>query len=441
VTDAVVPLRNRLIVSGWSDLLANDAFRRYWIMRLVSHGANNALTYSLLVFTVRLSENAIATGALLLTFVVPSATLGALAGVFVDKLPRGLILLIVNLMRAVLAFLLIGAKDNLGSLYAVSLGFGILNQFAAPAEAAVVPTLVRKDRLTAANSFINLGTLVSQVIGMLILAPAFLKATDGGPLLLILVGAFCVAAVLLTLIPQFHFVTSDQEKVGMTLRAMRRAFAAGWQTVTRDSAAFTGLVFLVVASASTMVIATILPKFAIQVLGIKPENIVFVLVPAVFGVFLGLRLVEWIADRFDKLRALIWTYLLLAVSLAALGLVSATGELLDVFSVLSMDPLPEDGPRYAATILYANLYGFAFTAVMTMGRVLINERIPLEVQGRVFAAQAVLASLCAIPPVLAAGILADIVGVTPVMLVASLIALSVGGWAIGRHSRVFDPAP
>ena len=39
------------------------------------------------------------------------------------------------------------------------------------------------------------------------------------------------------------------------------------------------------------------------------------------------------------------------------------------------------------TIIYANIYGFALTVVMTMGRVLLNERVPLEMQGRVFAAQ------------------------------------------------------
>src|SRR5688572_14345610 len=139
MAEVAVPRRNRLLVAQWAELLDDDSFRRFWLMRLCSHGATNALAYSLLVFVVLHSSSAIATGVLLLTLIVPSAFLGAIAGVAVDRLPRGLILFGSNLIRAVLVFILIGAKDSLPSLYAVSLGLGIVTQFAVPAEAAVVP--------------------------------------------------------------------------------------------------------------------------------------------------------------------------------------------------------------------------------------------------------------------------------------------------------------
>jgi hypothetical protein len=80
--------RNRLLLSQWAELLDDDSFRRYWLMRLASHGANNALTYALLVFTIKHSSSAIATGLLLLTLIVPSALLGAVAGVAVDRRRR-----------------------------------------------------------------------------------------------------------------------------------------------------------------------------------------------------------------------------------------------------------------------------------------------------------------------------------------------------------------
>jgi hypothetical protein len=43
--------------------------------------------------------------------------------------------------------------------------------------------------------------------------------------------------------------------------------------------------------------------------------------------------------------------------------------------------------------------------------------MPIEMQGRVFAAQSVLTNLASIPPILLTGILADIVGVAPVFFV------------------------
>ena len=434
---------NRLLLTQWADLLEDESFRRFWLMRLCSHGAINALVYSLLVFTVQHSQSAIATGGLLLTIVVPSAFLGAIAGVAVDRLPRGLILFVASVLRAALVFLLIGAKDSLPSLYAVSLGLGIVSQFASPAEAAVVPHIVRQQRLIAANSFINFGTLASQVLGMLILAPVFLKTTNGDPLLFILMGLFAFSAVMMTVIPQFHFATTD--KVGdVSLRTMRREFAQAWLHISRDSIAFLGLILLVATSVTTLIVATLLPRFATHVLGIAPENIVFVLAPIAIGVFLGLRSVELLVNRFNKLVTISVAYLLIAASLVALGLVPASASLIRLFDVPGVfgdAMLGERGARILATAVFANVYCFALTIILTMGRVLINERIPLQMQGRVFAAQTVLANLMAILPVVLAGLLADTIGVAPVLICTGIGALAAAAWSQARSSRAVAPEP
>jgi DHA3 family macrolide efflux protein-like MFS transporter len=431
--------RHRFLLDQWVELLEDDSFRRYWFMRLASHGATNALIYSLLVFTIRQSDTAIATGVLLLTMIVPSAMLGAIAGVVVDRVPRGLILFSACLLRAVLVFMLISAKDSLPGIYAVSLGLGVVTQFAVPAEAAVVPHIVRSQSLVAANSFLNLGMLVSQVLGMLVLAPALLRTTNGDPLLLLLLVLFAISAALITIIPQFRFV-SPEGRGEVSMRAVRREFAESWLYLSRDSIAFLALVLLVVTSISTLIVATMLPKFSSQVLHIAPENIVFVLAPVGVAVFLGLRSVEFLAGRFNKLVTISAAYVLMAASLIALGLVAGSAarlQAIDPVGVLSDDR----AARICVTILYAGLYGFALTVVLTMGRVLLNERIPLAMQGRVFAAQSILANLVAIIPVLAAGLIADAIGVHPVLICAGVSALLAAAWSYARGSRIVAPAP
>ncbi len=444
MAEGATPRRNRLLLAQWAELLESDAYRRFWLMRLASHGAANAVTYALLVFTVRQSASALATGGLLLTLIVPSAVFGAVAGVVVDRLPRGLILFLSNIGRALLAFALIGAKDSLPSIYAVSLGFGLILQFAMPAEAAVVPHIVRPTKLVAANSFINLGTLVSQVLGILVLAPILLKTTDGAPLLFLLVALFGFAAVITTVIPQFHFAPQNDGRGRVTISAARREFAESWQTLSRDSTAFLGLTLLVVTSISIVIMATLLPKFGTSVLAIAPENLVYVLAPTAVGVFLGLRSVEYLADRFDKLATISGAYLLMAGSLIALGLVPATGDFLvsvDPAGLFSAGPLNEQSARIAATAAYANLYGFALTVVMTMGRTLLNERIPLAMQGRIFAAQAVLANMTAILPVVLAGLLADAIGVGVVLIAAGIAAVFAAAWSRARTSKLYAQSP
>lgn len=433
----VAARRNRLLLTQWADLLENDSFRRFWLMRLSSNTAANALTYSLLVFTVRESTAALAAGGLLLTLVVPSALLGAFAGVLVDRLPRGLILFLCQALRAALVFVLMGAKDSLWALYPVSFALSTVTQFAVPAEAAVLPHVVRPDRMTAASSFMNLGTLTSQVLGMLVLAPVFLKTTDGDPLLIILIALFAIAGLILTIIPQFNF-TSPDGQAPVTVKGARREFAESWLALSRDSVAYLSLVLLVVTNTSVYVLATLLPKFSVQVLAVAPENIVFILAPAAVSVFLGLRCVEWLANRFNKLVTISAAYLMMAAALIALGLVPATGDLirdLDPLGLFSAGPLNGQTARIGATILHASVYGFSFTVVMTMGRVLLYERVPHRMQGRVFAAQHVLGNLASIVPILLAGLLADAVGVAPVLLAAGVVALLAATWSRVQGSR------
>jgi MFS family permease len=429
------------LLDQWVDLLEDDSFRRYWLMRLASHGATNALLYSILVFTVRQSESALATGALLLTMIVPSAMLGAIAGVAVDRLPRGLILFVANLLRGVLVFALISAKEGLPGIYAVSLGLGLVTQFAVPAEAAVVPHIVRGRSLVAANSFINLGTLAAQVLGMLILAPVFLKTGSEDVLLITLVILFAIAAVLITVIPQFHFASTEDAR-GLSLRSVRREFAESWLALSRDSTAFLALVLLVTTSISTLIIGTMLPKFSLQVLDIPPENIVFVLAPVGVAIFLGLRSVEFLAGKFNKLVTISAAYVLMALSLIALGLVGGSADVLQSLNPLGLfgdGPLDERAARIAMTVVYANVYGFGLTIVLTMGRVLINERVQLAMQGRVFAAQSILTNLVAIIPVVLAGLLADAIGVQPVLICAGIGAILAAAWSQARSSRVVSP--
>ena len=72
--------------------------------------------------------------------------------------------------------------------------------------------------------------------------------------------------------------------------------------------------------------------------------------------------------------------------------------------------------------------GFSFAVVSVAGQTVINDRVPLHLQGRVGATQVAMAAVASSAPVLAAGLLSDLIGVTIVMaLVAGLIGLAAVG--------------
>ena len=86
------------------------------------------------------------------------------------------------------------------------------------------------------------------------------------------------------------------------------------------------------------------------------------LAPVGVAVFLGLRSVEFLANKFNKLVTISGAYLLMALSLVALGIVPETADFfvgLNPFGLFEPGPLNEQTARILVTILFANTYGFA----------------------------------------------------------------------------------
>jgi MFS family permease len=87
------------------------------------------------------------------------------------------------------------------------------------------------------------------------------------------------------------------------------------------------------------------------------------------------------------------------------------------------------------TLVAAGLIGFAYSVVNVGGRSLLNERVPVPMQGRVFAAQTVLSNLASIVPLLLAGALADWWGVSPVLIVVAVAVLVIALWGSFQTMR------
>ncbi|MGI8550997.1 MAG: hypothetical protein ACR2PL_09470, partial [Dehalococcoidia bacterium] len=83
-------------------LRASLRFRRFWLARLLSHTAQNAILLGLLVTVVNKTGSTIHSSLLVLTFVVPCALLGLVGGIVVDRLPKREVLLTASLFRTAL---------------------------------------------------------------------------------------------------------------------------------------------------------------------------------------------------------------------------------------------------------------------------------------------------------------------------------------------------
>jgi MFS family permease len=413
-------------LTGGRALLQKEGFRRLLLTRVLAQLGQNAIFYALFVLVAQKTNASIYTGVLVIAFAVPSATLGPLSGVVVDRFSRGWLLVVMNGLRVLMCLALVTSDQSVWILYVFSLLLSASMQFVTPAESAALAQVVEQDELTGANSLFNLGALVGQAGGMAIIAPIFLKTVGASPLFILAGGLFAGAAVIIATVPRLGTAYAPRYPSSAGVRIQ---FARAWRTLRGDDQAYMALIMAVVGSASLLVGITLLPRYAKSILDVSTENLIFVFSPAAIGLFLGLRLVGRLERFLGKGRTVSLGFALLTLSLLSFGLVGKLGTFLtdqNPLGVFDPGPFDERSGRIIVTMVTAVVAGFAYSLIGVASRALINERIAGEMQGRVFAALTVLSNLASIVPLLLAGALADWLGVQPVLVtVAALMALFV----------------
>ncbi len=424
---------------GGRALLQEPRFRRLWLQHAIGQLGQNALHYSLLILVVKDTTSSVFTGLLLLAFIVPATVLGPLSGVFIDHFSRGLILATTNALRAALCIALLFSGQSVWELYLFALAFSAAAQFVGPAVNASLPQVVKQEELTYANSVFNFGGMMAQAVGVAILAPVLLKTVGADPLFVMVAVFFAMAAFLVTTIPGLTSRATGAQLQHAVKGGIRTQFALAWQTLRRDPPSYLALIISVVGTASLIVCVTVLPRYAREELGVSAENIIFIFAPGAIGIFLGLRLVSGLSRIIGKGWTQALGFVVFVLSILSFGLVANEAQFIASLNPLGIahpGPLHGQGARVAVTMVTAIFTGFGSSLINVASRAIINERIPMEMQGRVFAAQAVLANLASVAPLLVAGVLADLVGVRPVLVALAVTMALFVGWAALRSRSV-----
>lgn len=133
---------------------SNKNFRRLWYGQIVSQLGDWLDSVALFALLLRLTGSGQAVGLLFVAEFLPGALIGPMAGVLIDRLPRKLVLIASDLVRAllVLCFLLVRGPEDIWLVYlVVALKFGT-SAFFEPARSAILPSIVSREELVAANA-------------------------------------------------------------------------------------------------------------------------------------------------------------------------------------------------------------------------------------------------------------------------------------------------
>jgi MFS family permease len=425
---------------GERTLFENEAYRRLWLGRLVSAIPVNAVVYAMLILVVEATGKSFFSSLFVAAYIAPTALLGTFSGVLVDRMPKGIVLAGTNAARAGLCILLAISTGNVLTIYLIAVAFAVASQLSGPAESAALPAIVSPADLTAANSLNNFGGLVSQIIGLMVLPVVFLKTVGAEALAIVCAALFLFAAFEFLLVPGLGGAVS---RIPMSIEDARERFAEAWSRLASDSVSYIAVVTVVLASTTALVVVTLVPRYSTSVLGVDSENAIFLVTPAAAGIWAALRFVRQVAGRFSPWWTMGASYGALVAGVMLLAFIRPLGSALTDMNPLGAfdpGPLTETSALIIITGVIAAGLAFAYTFLNIVGRSVVNERVPHDMQGRVFAAQTVLTNLASIPPILLTGLLADAIGVTSVFFLVgfacALLALYFAARNVAAPVRV-----
>jgi MFS transporter, DHA3 family, macrolide efflux protein len=149
------------------DVLRLPDYRRIWLGQAISDVGDGTTFLLLLLIVNELTHSTAALAAMSMALVIPRFTIGLIAGVYVDRWDRRRTMLAADLLRAFLVagFVAAQAAESLPLLLVLGLLVSSVGSFFTPARGALLPHIVPRHGLPAANSLAQATFMVAQVAG------------------------------------------------------------------------------------------------------------------------------------------------------------------------------------------------------------------------------------------------------------------------------------
>lgn len=421
-------------------MLRHTAFRNIWFAQLAAQLADKFLLFSLIILAYRISGGSTPVAVTLLAYTVPAVVFAPPAGVIADRFDRKQIMLWCNLGRAAvvalipIASIVPGLRNDFVHLLVITLLFSAIGQLFAPAEAAVIPTVLPRSALITANSMALLTMVLTLVVGG-VLAPVVSRIDLYAPywcavVLLVVAGTLIFASV----IPRLERHTEPPvEESASRFRVMMADLKEGTDALRASRGLRLAFGQVSIAILVLFMLFSLAPAYVSKVLGIAAQDTYVILGPATGGAILSAILLGQFLRNLDRSRVLAGS--LLANGLTLLALAS-------VPSVMGRFPDLQVHNRITGAT-FSFLLGVEFGAILIPAVTYLMEATGDQIRGRIFALLYMVINGVSALPVLIAAALADTIGTAQVLGGLGVLLLGGGAGVIagGMHAVQRPPAP
>jgi len=419
---------------GALDVFRNRPFLLLWLSQVFTQIGGNMVLFGLTVIVLDTTKSNTAVSVLILSFLGPAVLLSAVAGVYVDRLDKRLVLVATNLLRAGMFVLLWALKDILPLVLLLNAIVSTITVFFAPAEASMIPQLVPRKQLVAANGVFTLTLNAAFAVGYALLG-GIVVTLAGAPGLIILVAVFyLVAALFCWWLPPAPPVSGDVPAEGhaaaeASAAAMDSTFGQlreGIAYIRENRAIGWSLVYLGIAASLVGVLGVLGPDFAKSALGLEPKDFAVVVLPLGFGIVMGILVLNSWGHLVPRRRLIEGGLVALGIFVMAIVSVGPVSRfLLKVEQTAGLVSLADFTSLISIVVLMALLAGIAYAFVAIPAQTQLQEELPEDVRGRVFGVLNMLVSTASFLPIIIVGPLSDFISTTNVLyLVAIGITLS-----------------
>lgn len=421
--------------AGALSVFRNSGFLRLWLSQASTQIGGNMVLFGLTVIVFKSTSSNAAVSLLILSFLVPAVLFSAVAGVYVDRIDRRLILIATNLMRgfAFVALYLVGA--NLAVILLINVFVSTVTVFFAPAELAMIPVVVPRRQLLAASGIFTLTLNAAFALGFALLGPLVVKLAGAPTVILVVAGLYFLAGFFCITLPASPppapagddapsrlGVGEAERAVGSTIAELREGFtfiranrSIGWS-----------LVYLAVTASLIGVLGVLGPGFAQETLGLAAEDFVVVVLPLGFGIVTGILLLNSYGHYFPRRRVIEGGLILLGILLAALSAAGPISRFLQGANTAAGLDLSGITSLLSVVVVIGFFAGIAYGLVAIPAQAQLQEDLPEDVRGRVFGVLGMLVSVSSFLPIIVVGGISALVGTTVVMFVAAITVVVIG---------------
>jgi MFS family permease len=428
---------------GALDVFRNRPFLLLWLSQAFTQIGANMVMYGLTVIILEATSSSTAVALLILTFLGPAVLFSAVAGVYVDRFDKRVVLVVTNVLRGLAFILLFLAGDLLPAILLLNMIVSTITVFFAPAEAAMIPTLVPRKQLLAANGVFTLTLNVAFAIGFAFLGPVVVTLLGAPSLILVVAACYFIAAVFCFTLPSSPpAVVSEAEReaaggADQAMDSMRGQLREGIAYIRANPRIKWSLAYLGIAASLVGVLGVLGPRFAVDSLLLEPKDIVVVVLPLGFGVVTGILALNSFGHLFPRRR-------IIEVGLVVLGilifLLAGAGPLSRVLqraeSVTGLARLADFTSLLAIVVLLAMLAGVAYACVAIPAQTQLQEDIPEEARGRIFGVLNMLVSVASFLPLLIVAPISDFVGTSNVLYVVAILIAASGVLSIIKRGHL-----